>query len=316
VPEGLREEAVRDASTVNGIDYLEVLPGQRKLEVHFLHPLPGQPDEVPVGGTTLTKNHVVIEGGDRVRGLRALGTATSGQVLTVTTSGPGTSRVPPAAGRRRQRPDTGRVRPAPEQLEFSFKAGCPTRFDCRRDETCPPTLLPSTVRDYLAKDYESFRRQMVDRISAAVPGWDDNPADAQGRRRRAARLRRDRLSYEQDAVATEAYLGTARRRMSVRRHARLLGYRMHEGCGRADVRALPVTSAQTVRPARGSAPGPTDDGDVQVFESCTTWPPSLLTAGSTAHLERRPVLPAPGRHQRDAPDRPPVDPRARRLPAA
>ena len=29
----------------------------------------------------------------------------------------------------------------------------------------------------------------------------------------------DRLSYYQDAVATEAYLGTARKRISVRRHA-------------------------------------------------------------------------------------------------
>ena len=31
-------------------------------------------------------------------------------------------------------------------------------------------------------------------------------------------------------MATEAYLATARRRISVRRHARLVDYRMHEGC--------------------------------------------------------------------------------------
>ncbi len=39
----------------------------------------------------------------------------------------------------------------------------------------------------------------------------------------------DPLSYFQDAVATEAYLGTARRRASVRRHARLVDYPMHDG---------------------------------------------------------------------------------------
>ena len=39
----------------------------------------------------------------------------------------------------------------------------------------------------------------------------------------------DHLSYYQDAVATEAYLGTARKRISVRRHARLLDYFMHDG---------------------------------------------------------------------------------------
>ena len=40
----------------------------------------------------------------------------------------------------------------------------------------------------------------------------------------------DYLSYYQDAVATEAYLDTARLRISVRRHARLVDYAMHEGC--------------------------------------------------------------------------------------
>ena len=40
----------------------------------------------------------------------------------------------------------------------------------------------------------------------------------------------DHLSYYQDAVATEAYLDTARQRISVRRHARLVDYTLHEGC--------------------------------------------------------------------------------------
>src|SRR5512136_2165575 len=40
----------------------------------------------------------------------------------------------------------------------------------------------------------------------------------------------DYLSYYQDAVATEAYLETARQRISVRRHARLGDYALHEGC--------------------------------------------------------------------------------------
>ena len=40
----------------------------------------------------------------------------------------------------------------------------------------------------------------------------------------------DYLSYYQDAVATEAYLDTARQRISVRRHARLVDYILHEGC--------------------------------------------------------------------------------------
>ena len=60
----------------------------------------------------------------------------------------------------------------------------------------------------------------------------------------------DYLSYYQDAVATEAYLDTARQRISVRRHARLVDYRMHEGC---NARAwVTVESGQrpATRPAR------------------------------------------------------------------
>ena len=38
------------------------------------------------------------------------------------------------------------------------------------------------------------------------------------------------LSYKQDAVATEAYLQTARSRISLRRHALLVDYHVHDGC--------------------------------------------------------------------------------------
>ena len=72
---------------------------------------------------------------------------------------------------------------------------------------------------------------MLDRLSSSIPGWTErSPADLQVTLVDLLAYVGDRLSYEQDAVATEAYLGTARRRVSVRRHARLLGYRMHEGC--------------------------------------------------------------------------------------
>ena len=40
----------------------------------------------------------------------------------------------------------------------------------------------------------------------------------------------DPLSYQQDAVATEAYLQTARSRISLRRHALLVDYHVHDGC--------------------------------------------------------------------------------------
>ncbi len=85
--------------------------------------------------------------------------------------------------------------------------------------------------DYLAKDYASFRRLMLDHLQLRVPEWNESSvADIGHVLVEILAYAADYLSYYQDAVATEAYLGTARRRRSIKRHARLLDYIMHEGC--------------------------------------------------------------------------------------
>ena len=72
---------------------------------------------------------------------------------------------------------------------------------------------------------------MLDRLAVLVPDWRErNPADLGVALVELLAYVGDHLSYQQDAVATEAYLGTARRRVSVRRHARLVDYAMHDGC--------------------------------------------------------------------------------------
>ena len=116
-------------------------------------------------------------------------------------------------------------------VDFSFKVECPSDFDCKPERVCPPEVLPEPEIDYLAKDYASFRRLMLDRMSALMPDWRErNPADLGVALVEVLAYVADHLSYRQDAIATEAYLGTARRRVSVRRHARLVDYRMHDGC--------------------------------------------------------------------------------------
>ncbi len=91
--------------------------------------------------------------------------------------------------------------------------------------------------DYLTRDYEGFRGLMLDALAALVPGWqEDNPGDLGIAVVEVLAYAADYLSYQQDAVATEAYLETARRRVSLRRHARLLDYRISEGTNaRAEV---------------------------------------------------------------------------------
>jgi hypothetical protein len=116
-------------------------------------------------------------------------------------------------------------------VEFSFKVECPSDFDCAPRHRCPPELAKAPAIDYLAKDYASFRRLMLDRMSLLTPGWRErNPADLGIALVELLAYVGDRLSYQQDATATEAYLDTARRRVSVRRHARLVDYFMHDGC--------------------------------------------------------------------------------------
>jgi hypothetical protein len=119
--------------------------------------------------------------------------------------------------------------PRLSEIDFTFKLDCPPELD----EPLPvlsPAVRPQPEIDYLAKDYGSFRRLMLDRLSMIAPDWKErNPADLGVALVELLAYVGDHLSYFQDAVATEAYLGTARQRISVRRHARLAGYHLGEG---------------------------------------------------------------------------------------
>ena len=107
----------------------------------------------------------------------------------------------------------------------------PDRLRLRAGDDCPEPGVPAPEIDYLAKDYASFRRLMLDRLSLLAPDWTERhrPTSASTLVELLAYVA-DELSYRQDAVATEAYLETARQRTSLRRHARLVDYRLHEGC--------------------------------------------------------------------------------------
>ncbi len=135
------------------------------------------------------------------------------------------------------------------RIDFSFKVECESEFDCRPICDCPPQLASSPDLDYIAKDYASFRRLMLDRMALLAPEWRErNPADLGVTLVEILAYVGDYLSYRQDAIATEAYLGTARHRVSVKRHARLLDYVMHDGCNaRAWVQVRVKPGASKVR---------------------------------------------------------------------
>src|SRR6185436_585892 len=102
--------------------------------------------------------------------------------------------------------------------------------DCKPRPDCPPPQRSEPDINYLAKDYASFRQLILDRLAVIMPDWRERHVPDLGITLvELLAYAGDHLSYYQDAVATEAYLDTARKRVSVRRHARLVDYRMHEG---------------------------------------------------------------------------------------
>lgn len=252
-----RRQLVRDHATLNGIDYLEVLddaappgaPPQQTLVVHFIKPLT----------FALELDNMDIEGGVRVAPVDVVWfslaqdaqtlfddgliseaereyyltlpepdatlivrTDSSGDYSTYTfvLRESSTSDAPPGDF------DQKLIR-----VDFSFKVDCDSDFDCAPEDDCPPEVPDTPPIDYLAKDYASFKQLILDRMAVTMPDWKErNPADMGVALVELLAYAGDRLSYYQDSVATEAYLGTARRRESVRRHARLLDYMLHEGC--------------------------------------------------------------------------------------
>ncbi len=117
------------------------------------------------------------------------------------------------------------------QARFTFKAGCPSPLDCRVIVPCPPNAPPEPSLDYLAKDYQSFRRLLLDLIAQRNPGWQERlPADLGITLVELFAYAGDLLSYSQDAgPVTESFLDTCLHRISAARHARLIDYTMHNG---------------------------------------------------------------------------------------
>ncbi len=217
-----RRARLRGHATLNGIDYIEVSEDQRTLHVYFMNPLPADAYGLP-SKPTLIK----IEGGVRIRNIQVEAVNRASDThLEVAVSEPGDFSTYTLIIEG----DSAWLDPAYAQIEFSFKAGCPSRFDCRSHMVCPTEPRTEPLIDYMAKDYASFRQALLDLIPTLVPDWRDrHEADLGLALVELLAYTGDQLSYYQDAVANEAYLETARQRISVRRHARLIDYRLHDG---------------------------------------------------------------------------------------
>lgn len=223
-----RREAVRAQKTYkgidfNGIDYLEV-QDETTLLLHFIHPL--KPD-------ALGKENVRITGGERIRNIAVVNVASDGKerrehIIIITLNKAGDN----AAYTLLLLADPRRLvlDPLLSSIDFTFNLPDNT-LDCQQETLCVPGAQPVPVIDYMAKDYNSFRQLMLDRLSFLVPQWQERSAADMGIMLvELLAYVGDYLSYQQDVIATESTLSTTRRRISARRHARLLDYHVNDGC--------------------------------------------------------------------------------------
>lgn len=121
------------------------------------------------------------------------------------------------------------IDPLFDEIGFKFRPGCFTN-DCAPDWCPAPPPLPEPGIDYLAKDFDSFKHTLIVAMQQRVPGWrPTSEADLDQVLIEVFSAAADELSDYQDRVMNEAYLGKARRRVSLARHARLMDYFIHEG---------------------------------------------------------------------------------------
>ncbi len=206
---------------LNGLDFVEFVrePAAFRLDVTFL--------KAPPGGLVGTPAAFTVIGGVRVVGIRVLDVEPDlGEPLRLRVfldrEGDFSTYI--------LRVENPELDPERSEVRFSFKAGCPSEFDCRPQIACPPEVLDEPALDYLAKDYQSFRRLMLDLIPERNPGWIERlPADLGIALVELFAYAGDYLSYYQDAAGTEGYLDSCLHRISAARHARLIDYRMHHG---------------------------------------------------------------------------------------
>lgn len=237
-----RRALLADASApanVSGIDYIEVQAGNTTADPTTITVVLVKPLSLPAAA--LTGDNILLTGGvrfpapkiDSVVVAQPGGASVERYVITVPGNQPtdfSTYRLAIVAGPGSTAPPLF-IDVRLFAVDFSFKIGCPSDFDCAPEcEGSGDDLPQDPIFDYRVRDYQGFRRQMLDRLSELVPGFrEDDPVDFTTTLVEAAAYRVDQQSYRLDWVGTEASLFTARSRTSVARHARLVDYPLSEG---------------------------------------------------------------------------------------
>jgi hypothetical protein len=158
---------------LNGIDFIEVLddagmlPDERQctLFVHFIN----DPTSLPLGPA-----NVAIRGGERdafrdppVMDARVAVDPRSGSpgaVLVVEVDHPGDYSIYTLQLAAQDESETwiNSLDPMMRAVDFSFKVNCRSQFDCKEGSSCPPPAWQEPAINYLARDFASLRKLILD----------------------------------------------------------------------------------------------------------------------------------------------------------
>ncbi|MBD0260131.1 MAG: hypothetical protein ICV83_30810, partial [Cytophagales bacterium] len=239
-----RIKSLEGQANVTGIDFIYVHPDQTTLDVYFLAsglalPIPLDAEDIDIYSNEpgLPPIKVASPGWTVVEGRN---------VLRLVAAQPGDFTV------YTFRINDLRIDPFFNDVSFSFKANCPSDLDCQPPgPDCPPDAEVDFPVNYLARDFWSYRRALLDFASLRYPDWTDRlEADAGVMMVEVMSALADEMAYYQDRVSREAYLETATQRRSIRHHARLVDYAIHDGLGAT------VWVDVTVQPGNGGVANP------------------------------------------------------------
>lgn len=238
--EDSRRNIVRKNGGWNGVDYVEVLEDEKSLKLYFLGKLPGEFNSDC--GADLTR-YLKVTGGRRITDVEIVEVQPYPDLhpdrddyLLVLFNKRGDSSVYTIFLVDETNTDpfyqsVMNIDPRYQSVDFTFLVNNTSDLDCAIPPSFSAKQYIEPEINYLAKDYASFKQLMMDRLAVLMPDWNErHTPDLMITLIEILAYVGDYLSYYQDAVSTEAYLSTARKRISVRRHARLVDYKLHEGC--------------------------------------------------------------------------------------
>lgn len=128
---------------------------------------------------------------------------------------------------------------------FDFYVDCPAG-DCRPEQNSHVVAdVPEPSIDLATKDYRGFLQVAQDWARATDPNWSDlSPASVEGTLIELLAHHAEMLSIHQDRVAQEAFIETARERISLTRHARFLGLNLEQGATAQSVIVVDIDAAE------------------------------------------------------------------------